>query len=750
MKIFFQQNCENLILTIKKNKYFLGTILEVIIPLFWFLNFTNGKNILINVFLFISYFALNGFYLGLILKKYLKIRYFFILGILAIFYLISFALSIPIVFYKIAPLYLFIILAIIGIILSLSVQYLFKDKQYDGPSRNTNSGNSNPIPLWWKISFLILFLASLFVLLHSRTSSIIRSPWQEIHPLYIYGYIGLIILVLYLIKLKPKFKIFIFFVILLSLLAHSYVIFPYEAGFGGDKWRHLGAEQWLMEGNIYSPSLFGEKISYKQLGPLKIPEVFLIGNKTSYANLWAGVINLSWLLNISPFWIDIFLCFILSSIFLPFFLYELGKKVFKKREAIYFFILAPLFFFPFQLYGSLTVPTFFGFILFCFSLLLLFSLYQFACREKLSLKYFFLALILPCLFLYFNYVLYLILYLMVFILFIFFYRLLPLLNRSLSTILLIILICFMAIVFPCLDVASGYSQFKSEKLSGTTIKNFGHNLLFSLPIFYRENGFEQDSWLYSGIEENLSSSIFSQIIKWNYFFTPIFWLITIIGFFSFYFWQSKKEIGLIFSLLIIILISQFIGSSFLEGSCLFSKRLILVFSFFLFFSFAAGLSWVVFKKEKLFIFLIIFLGLFSGSSYISGPKFEAVTGNELKAVSYIWQNLKSEDGPYCVIGNTWPLLALEGVSGRQIIAGGFPVYQEYKQPERVQLFENLNSYPHINDFNKALEITGASSCYFMTEERWIRGGKKDIVFNNLKTIIGEPFILGDIYIWHYQ
>ena len=741
-----------LFLIITQNRRFIGTILGVLVPFFWFLNFSTKQSLSVNIAMFILYFALNSLYLSLFLRKYLEIKFSIIIGIFCLFYLLSFGISIPIVFYKIYPSYLFIILAVISIALSLFSRFQSHLINQGFPPHSSqqpdslSSGKNKNIPLWWKISFSLLFLGSIFVLSYSRISSVIRSPWQEIHPIYIYFYMGLIFLALYLIKIKPNFKIFIFVVVLISLLLHSYLIFPYEAGFGGDKWRHLGAEKWLMDGKAYLPVLFGKNVSFKKFGPFKIPEVLLVGNKTSYANLWGGAIALSWLVGLPLFWIDIFLGFLLGSIFLPFLLYELGRKFFKKRETIYFFLLAPLFFFPFQLYGSLTVPLFFGFLPFCFLLLIVLRYLE----GKLSLKAFLLALILSCIFLYFNYIIYLVLYLMIVCLAVF----LRGFSKSLKPVFLIlsasVFLFVFGLVFPGLDIISGYSWLKPNISLANGVQNFSQSILFSREIFPRPQGLEQDSWLYSGVEGNLTNSIFGEIFDWPKIFTPLFLLIVICGFLAFFLWSSKKNIFLVLSLLVIILISEFISSSFMEGNCIFSKRLVLAHSFLLFFPFAAGLTAITDAKKNLFLILIIFLSLFAVTIYISGPKFDAVTGDEFRAAKYIWQDLSSKKGPYCVLSNTWPLLSLEGISGRQIVAGGFPVYREYAQPERVQLFENLNRYPHINDFKRALQITKASSCYFMTEERWIAPGRKEEVLDSLSKIVGQPVVIGDVYIWHFQ
>jgi hypothetical protein len=105
---------------------------------------------------------------------------------------------------------------------------------------------------------------------------------------------------------------------------------------------------------------------------------------------------------------------------------------------------------------------------------------------------------------------------------------------------------------------------------------------------------------------------------------------------------------------------------------------------------------------------------------------------------------------YCVLANTWPLLALESESGREIVTGGFPFYYEYRQPERVQLFDNMNKNPSVKDMERALAITGAKDCYFMTEDRWLYPIRKSQTFNRLNQILGSSEKVGSVYIWKFE
>lgn len=158
----------------------------------------------------------------------------------------------------------------------------------------------------------------------------------------------------------------------------------------------------------------------------------------------------------------------------------------------------------------------------------------------------------------------------------------------------------------------------------------------------------------------------------------------------------------------------------------------------------------LFSQTAKIVGAVLFLSLLSTTVYASGPKSQILTTDELRADIYLWNILKTKAAPYCVLGNTWPLLGLENISARQITTGGFPYYFEYRQPERVQLFDNMNKAPSIRYLEKALEITGAKECYFMTEEKWIYSLRKNQIIDRLNKMLDFYQRIGDVYIWHYE
>lgn len=739
---------------IKDNKYFSFTAVSISAVFLWYINFSHWQSFYIYLLLLIIYFGINATLLGMILSRYdIEKQSQFIFGLFLLIFLIAFGMAIPIVLYKVAPLYLFGLLLFLNIIISLWSKFLNLRVR---PSSGLKIEESEPV---FKISRLayvagaVIFLFLFFLLIYARTGEYIRSPWTVIHPLYLYGWLFIMFVLGLSIFSKIKLKHFLFLIIVSSLLLHAYLLIPYEMGFGGDKWRHIGAEQWLEQGNIYTPALFGEDVSYKRIGSFKIPEVFVAGNKTSYANMWGLVIAMSWLTGIDIFLIDLVLGILLFSIFLPFLLLKVASFFSRKKEFLYMVVLLPFLFYPFQAYGSITMPLSFAFLLFLFALIYLLRYYFKSSDSKRLLLL--LLVFIPLL--YFNYILYLILFLEILLLIILFK------NFAVTKFAApIVVLCFILLLFfiPVLDTVNNFSWFTHPAPSTreiiSSVKDFSQRLIMSAPIFPRVYGLEQDNWLYATVGRQLSRSALVNILPWLFILTPIILLMVIFGAIH-YKKLSHPRLGILFILLLIIVfINQFIGSYFMHGNHIFSKRLVLMSSFLIFIPLAWGAYYAVkklsniFSRKAIVVFIVLVFSLTSVTVYASGPKFQVVTADEFKAAEYIWNDINGDSLKYCVLANTWPLLALEGVSARHIITGGFPYYFEYRQPERVQLFDNMNRSPSVRYLEKSLLITGASQCYFMTEKRWIEFNKREEVIVQLDKLLGEHKNIGKVMIWLYK
>lgn len=761
-------------------------------------------------------------------------------------------------------------------------------KQWLGLTQISQRGRSSCTNLLF-FCLLALLLSCLFVLWKARTGSYILSPWQVIQPVYLYLWFFITFITAYLIfsnyeNLKRTSSVFVFdneesrtrqmvtpiniekripttfillIIILHSFLLHAYLPIVYKIGFGGDRWRHIGTEKYLQQGEIYSPALFGQEIKWQKFGLIKIPSVFVLGSKTSYANQWALTIFLSWILQKDVFWIDIFLLPILWSIFVPLFLFILGRLILEdirissqkisNNSRVFPLLLAfiPSLFYPFQFYGSITIPMSFGFLLFLFLLLILiFALKQkdlfrglanqskqimykhtsqqeskdclmskpeifvsdrfrqiFSKSKLLDVKcsdkkeadsrqltsnvkgqMLVMCYLLCLLLLYFNYILYFVLFLEIGLM-IFLFRKIrnkgKFSSKNYQTVhIMCYVLCVMCLLLliPILDTTYSLTEWRIKILKEPILalsslgefiqKLLGFDNFLSLPTYITQGNF-----IYMQTIQSLSSNRLFSLTRWPVIISSIIWLFIAYGIFSFK-KQSKRLNpsiptrplnlrGLLAIFLVITLGNQFISNHFMQGVHILSKRLDLTIAFLMIPFLALGIykfinlsSRFAITKAKI-ILICLFLALASTSTYASGPKLEVVTEDEYRAAEYVWKQLKQTTGSrrqttnYCVLANTWPLLALEAVSAREIIAGGFPVYREYAQPERVELFRGMSMQPSPFYMEKALEITDASSCYFMIEKRfWNEHDPR--ILEKLKEIFGDYKKIGEAYVFYYR
>ena len=102
------------------------------------------------------------------------------------------------------------------------------------------------------------------------------------------------------------------------------------------------------------------------------------------------------------------------------------------------------------------------------------------------------------------------------------------------------------------------------------------------------------------------------------------------------------------------------------------------------------------------------------ASYTLGPDTFTVSSNQLEAVEYVWLLEKNSD-KRCVLGDTYPLLALEAVSQKEIIGGGFPIDANFGQPERVELYKQMNIAINDNLLRTTANLTKADHCWFVGE-----------------------------------
>lgn len=759
-------------------------------------NWTGGQSFLVGVFGLILYYGVNAMAWGAVLERVLPFSAAWarVFGFLTGFYLSAFAIGIPVVVWKydrIAVAAALLVVGLVGVLLSLRAErqrgeailstrrWLGVKRTFLGATLRLLRSRVRSLAMtrdWQVIGFIALSALFAFFIFHSRTGVYILSPWAALSSFTLMLFFGLVFLLGYMVFTRGSVKLVLGLIILFSYLSHAYLPVVYETGFGGDKWRHLGAEEWLQEGNIYTPSIWGEERSNIYFGPIAVPEALVAGNKTSYASQWASTIFLSESLGVSLFWVDLLLVFALWSLFLPLILYWFGRLVFdegpppgpllgKEGERIgLLFAFLPTLFYTFQSEGAITIPVSFGHLFFFFvllvwahyategrrSTLVAASFFSFAFYWGYILNFFALALfgILAVgwrkLFMERNH------WYKLKLKFGFSDRRIALRDKTIFGLLVI------ASVFaiPFLELFQGLSSYAPGSLSIPGVIDaladaFGRLSGF-IGIVVPPDFIDQGNFLYNQSKESLS-----RLPLFSYRIVPFIvsmgaWLVICWALYRLLRRKRERRVIVLLAVLFgVTLGAYFISWSFTEGVHILARRLNETIVFFMILFLGWGI-WLFLHEKRIKIpmrkkiLAITFLLAFGATStYASGPKLEVVTTDELEASRLVWQEHQKDGEPYCVIANTWPLLGLEAVSGRRITGGNFPIYTEYAQPERVKIFEGMSKSPSQAWMSAAFRITGADVCYYMTENKWIN----DVVLDKTVELLGEPRRVGDVHIW---
>lgn len=735
-------------------------IIKNLTLIWWFnlillvLNFLILKVAFLDVAFFIIWFLLTGWCLAKILKKVLIWSDCWILSFsyFTLFYLLSFVIAIFVDFYKLTDVFIVISLLIVGLIIFLvsrRTSFITQEININFLSNNDGRSETFKVPKYLILILPFLFILGLYLLLSARTGEYILTPWQVIPKIYVYVFLLITFTVSLIIFSKAKVKTILFLIILHSFLLHAYLPTVYATGFGGDKWRHLASEQYLMQESVYSPSLFGEPVKMVKVGPIDLPEVLVAGNKTSYGNQWGLTIILSKFLHIDIFWIDYLFLFLVWSIFFPLLLYKFGELIYNRTSFKLLLAFLPVLFYTFQVFGAITLPVALGSLFFFFVFYLWLKYLQTDDRGLRNL-----AIILSIL-MYFGYILNFILIIEVGF-FVLVWR--GVKNITSRRLILIWLIVLFILSVPLLEVLMGYGGLKNDREVGQVMVNGladAVGTLTGLVAFIpRPTHIDQGNWFYNQTRQTQSeASLFSLPIL--PFITTLFlWGLALLAIEKIKKLPDKRIPRFILVGTAVLLANYIISWYFMTGNHILARRLDLTIAFFVMILIALGIYYLledVLKKidvrRKVFA-LSLFVAVVASSTYTSGPFLEVVTRDEIDAAKYVWERIDKSSGKYCVIANTWPLLGLEYVSAREIIAGGFPVHLEYAQPERVKIFEGLIRRPYREDWiGQAFAINQAGECWYMLERKWV----SDKIWQENIELLGLPQEqIGKVYVWQIK
>lgn len=640
--------------------------------------------------------------------------------------------GIPLIVYTYRPLYSYVAL-VCGILAGLICFYLLPARIL--PKENTDTAPQVATPLARDGILLFLTLTILcFALLHSSWfATYAISPWSAIPPLYV--------LTFFIVALIAYFSSYVcasrfYFLLIASLflfLQHTYLPLVYPQGFGGDRLRHLAVERFLEQGNIYTPALFGVKVQYAHLGPIPIPEVFLVGNKTSYASQWGFTLLIHEITGISLITVDKWLVPIMWGLFMPFLIYAIARRLTKSELTARLAVVTTSLLYPLQVFGASTLPVSFSLPFFlgaCYAWIA----YLDSPTKKIRYA---LALAIMSASFYCSYILYLFLLGIVGVL---------VLTKKCTRSRI-----YVGLATLCSSVVLVLLEIIQD---GSTLKSLGiYDVLIGFPsdILGRVTNIVRYFALPTNIDQG--NFIFNQtgiplvtlpILAWRLWPTVISIAIVLLVLFA------LKRLHRVAILLVALLCNYFVSWYFFQGTHILSRRIDEVVAIIIALCVAYSVArWYEHKgalsRPRVALLSSFLLAAATVMTYTSGPVLDQVTPDEFLQAKVVWAKEQKIGPPYCVIANTWPLLGLEYESATKIAGGGFPIYKEYAQPERVKLYEAMTQRPNAEYLRWAKQITGASKCFYAVDTRIINQEILDRTYQ----VLGPPRTIGGTLLWEY-
>lgn len=618
----------------------------------------------------------------------------------------------------------------------------------------------------WQIGGVVLFLSLLFaaywLLFTSKSSESILSPWQVIHPAYIYVFFGTTLVLGFLIVFAPYPSLYpspkrggarggvallLFFFILYSFLLHSYLPATHKLLYGADQWRHIANESQIMDGH------WPAKVSLRQetnTTSYKLQATTFEVGDLAYSGFWvlgAGVSKASGLDLIT---INKWMLPILWSLLFPILMYAIGRALGWSEKVSLFAVWFSNVPFALQAAGSFTLPVNLGFLVWLGGVLLILRRIANPGRKQLIWLSLFGVLSI------FNYSLFFILFWLGWVVAEVIVRLRFRLRLASDAVFTVGLVLFVGLALPVLEIITGYGNLNLNLNLFTQLKQLIGNFL---GIYIASGPRPHDIATGNILFNQMPSYAFVQNVftAWRWWipvFALGFWVAFKAGL-----WVSLKKNAehlWLFVMTYALFISYILSRYFMVGEQVLTRRLDVVLAFLAIIVAVVGLRYVVHeirnRKYEIgrvavifpvscFLFIII-MSISITSSYSLGPDTETVSLDEYTAMEYIWGQEKDSGHP-CVIAQTYPLLALEAISKKHVVGGGFPINATFAQPEREEVLQKLDSAETIETgLVLGIKATGASSCWVVTES----DPERDRAFAGL---VSEQKIFGETFVWRY-
>ena len=538
--------------------------------------------------------------------------------------------------------------------------------------------------------YLALVANGFYLLYTSKSGLALTSPWQVISPNFIWIFFAATLVLGLLIFSRLKSGTILFFLVIHALLLHAYLPLTHELFYGADGWRHLATQSsWWQNGAIISPTLSSLPLGFWQrldLGAL------------AYSQFNTLSLLFQKLCQVDPISFIRYFLPVVWSLVLPVVLFEIGRAFGLEKTAALLLVWLSAWPFALQVSGSFSLPVNLGILFWLLALWLMMKNSQ-----KRSDGGAIFLIVIGILFAFTHTVF--------FVLFWFSFILINLLKINFSKISLILLTIITAAAIPAIELVSNFSNINNQLNWWAQIKA----LIGNFSGWYTAFGLRTSDIGTGNIFFNqppLSTLVMNWFIVWRGWIVLlmlVFWLAWIFGIKKMLQTNNKlNNFWIVFS--VGVFGSYGVSRYFLSGDNILTRRLDATLA--ILFILPVVYFGYSFLKNKAIIFLTIFIfSIAITASYTLGPDTHAVSVDEYSAMQYIW-NREADSKKVCVLAGTYPLLALEQISARQVVGGGFPINASFAQPERMKLLD-LAKTATESAARQAKVLINSNSCYLV-------------------------------------
>lgn len=551
------------------------------------------------------------------------------------------------------------------------------------------------LPRIISLVYIALLLTLWILMVNSTSREVLESPWTALHPWILPLFFVATLLLGLLLLSRTKSRTLLACIVLHSFVLHAYLPLSHEMPWGGDVWRMIGVEERLSAGEEQPPVLFGEQVEWQHVGGVSVPAVLTRPHKYIYGQLWGLSVLAEKLFSADMITVNRWLLPVLWSLLLPLFFYRIGCMLFRSQRYGLFFAGLSLVPFTFQALGGLTLATSLGFLTFCAAVM-----FWLAYREQHHpvaqwIVWAFAVLLL------FGHPLYVLSFwgLLAISLLSRVFATLPRYGRVAAWTGLLVVVPF---GFPILELASGVNWVPAQL-------DWFHNLkqaVGQLSGWFFSEMIRPHDILPGNILFNHTPHIAfvpSLFLSWRWHMMlamAILGVGLIVAAWQLIAQKEKDETWWILGTFALMIGGGYVISWYvLDGDRSFTRRmdpllawiflLALLYACVTFFSrWQLGIS--TRGIRALLLLAVCFVSWTATTAYASGPDMRVVSSSEYTVAETLWS---MNPRPQCVLGDTWMLLALEGVSHAELIAGGYPLGRQYAQPERLQVLDEVYLNP---------------------------------------------------------